>query len=720
MSDKKIEFEISAKLDNIDKQFSSLNRMAQDSAKKVESAFSGIGSSLKTALAGAVSIGALGVMVKSVADAGDQLGKLSTRTGVAVEELSKLQYAASLSDVSNEDLANSLGRLNRVLGEAADGSKEATAALARFGIAPGTLNASEAFTVIAERVKNTGDQTKIASAMNDIFGRSWQTLVPMIKGGAEGLKQAGDELERMGGVMSGDLAKASEAFNDNITRLNTQLDALKLQMVGPLIPLLQELTGEFAASSEKATDLAKSGSALKTAFEAVSVFGANVSYVLKQTGNEIGGLAAQLASLGRGDFKGAMSIGSMMKEDAKQARAEFDALEYRLMNSQILNESRKLKDSWMPPTSPAPSSSQGITGTPKTPKSPKSTKTDDPFADFLKDLESRIKPAEQALDSFRQMQLDAAVSGADLTAAEKKFYDLINSPEWQTMGEPWKELVTQQFEAANATQKAADEQQRLNELLAETPTTKIETLTADLDLLTRKLNEGRISQQRYEEAVYARVGATADKMKETTDLMEEFSKQAARNMQDALAEFLFDPFENGVDGMLKSFGTMLQKMVAQAVAADLAKRMFGEYGGGEKGSTGWLGALAKLFQMNANGGVYASPGLSAYSGQIVSKPTVFPFAAGIGLMGEAGPEAIMPLSRTSDGKLGVKAQGAGNVSITINNSMSDQAHVTAQPRMNNGQLEIEVLVQRALANDMSRNGPITQGLSNTFGLRRGV
>ncbi len=72
-----------------------------------------------------------------------------------------------------------------------------------------------------------------------------------------------------------------------------------------------------------------------------------------------------------------------------------------------------------------------------------------------------------------------------------------------------------------------------------------------------------------------------------------------------------------------------------------------------------MGAVA-----NATGGVYTSPGLSAYSNSIVSSPTVFPFAKGgapnIGLMGEAGSEAIMPLKRGPDGNLGVRAYGGGN------------------------------------------------------------
>lgn len=66
----------------------------------------------------------------------------------------------------------------------------------------------------------------------------------------------------------------------------------------------------------------------------------------------------------------------------------------------------------------------------------------------------------------------------------------------------------------------------------------------------------------------------------------------------------------------------------------------------------------------ANGGVMSGPGISAYSSSIVDKPTIFPFAKGTGLMGEAGPEAIMPLQRIN-GKLGVRAEIAQSQSQTI-------------------------------------------------------
>ncbi|WP_241173045.1 phage tail tape measure protein, partial [Serratia marcescens] len=104
----------------------------------------------------------------------------------------------------------------------------------------------------------------------------------------------------------------------------------------------------------------------------------------------------------------------------------------------------------------------------------------------------------------------------------------------------------------------------------------------------------------------------------------------------------------------------------------------GAAGSGAMGMpTGWQGYVP-----NAKGGVYASPSLSAFSGQIVSNPTLFAFARGAGLMGEAGPEAIMPLKRGADGSLGVRAIGGGqqpaaapNVYITIENggNVSSQA-----------------------------------------------
>ncbi|MBW9046147.1 phage tail tape measure protein, partial [Escherichia coli] len=75
---------------------------------------------------------------------------------------------------------------------------------------------------------------------------------------------------------------------------------------------------------------------------------------------------------------------------------------------------------------------------------------------------------------------------------------------------------------------------------------------------------------------------------------------------------------------------------------------------------GWGSAATASVTPNADGGVYQSADLSRYSGTVVNRPTFFAFAKGAGVMGEAGPEAILPLRRGADGKLGVVADIGGS------------------------------------------------------------
>jgi phage-related minor tail protein len=109
-------------------------------------------------------------------------------------------------------------------------------------------------------------------------------------------------------------------------------------------------------------------------------------------------------------------------------------------------------------------------------------------------------------------------------------------------------------------------------------------------------------------------------------------------------------------------------------------------GGASGGSSGgsWFSSLLSgvmgIFGFaSAKGNVFASPGLHAYANSVVSQPTFFPFANGIGLMGEAGPEAIMPLRRGSDGRLGVSAPGGGGNAVpTIQFAPSNVFHIDAR------------------------------------------
>jgi lambda family phage tail tape measure protein len=101
----------------------------------------------------------------------------------------------------------------------------------------------------------------------------------------------------------------------------------------------------------------------------------------------------------------------------------------------------------------------------------------------------------------------------------------------------------------------------------------------------------------------------------------------------------------------------------------------------------WMGAVGRMNPTSAYamGGTFAANNIvpyamgGAFTNSVVSKPTLFKFAAGgtmrTGLMGEAGPEAIMPLSRGPNGKLGVASSGGGGTNVTVNVDASGNSQV---------------------------------------------
>jgi len=188
-------------------------------------------------------------------------------------------------------------------------------------------------------------------------------------------------------------------------------------------------------------------------------------------------------------------------------------------------------------------------------------------------------------------------------------------------------------------------------------------------------------------------------------------------------------FENAVVGgqkfsqILQSLGQDIERIIMRkTVTEPLTAGLTGAIDKITSGAGDWF---SNLFSANANGGVYSGAGIGAYSGQVVSHPTVFPFANGIGLMGEAGPEAIMPLKRGQDGKLGVSTNGgignSGiNIEINVINNAQAQASVRQAPNGSGGatiDLFIEP-IKKEFMRDISRGGDFAQTLQNQYGLNR--
>lgn len=118
---------------------------------------------------------------------------------------------------------------------------------------------------------------------------------------------------------------------------------------------------------------------------------------------------------------------------------------------------------------------------------------------------------------------------------------------------------------------------------------------------------------------------------------------------------------------------------------------------------------------NAKGGVYGFANGGAFTNSIVNTPTMFKFAKGTGLMGEAGPEAIMPLSRTPDGRLGVSAEGAGTSVVVnvINNS--EGTVVSKEERSTRNGKEIDVIIEKKVLNVLG-NGKADGTMKSRWGI----
>lgn len=159
----------------------------------------------------------------------------------------------------------------------------------------------------------------------------------------------------------------------------------------------------------------------------------------------------------------------------------------------------------------------------------------------------------------------------------------------------------------------------------------------------------------------------SDYASQSADLVNNAMSGLVGNISDALAGNKVD-WEDWASSVLQS----MQKIILNAMLVDSLRSasnsgffssiggMFGAGAGAASGSTpsGAYNSAASGIKLNAKGGAYASESLSAYSNSIVSTPTYFAFAKGAGLMGEAGPEAIMPLTRSADGSLGVRMVGS--------------------------------------------------------------
>ena len=198
----------------------------------------------------------------------------------------------------------------------------------------------------------------------------------------------------------------------------------------------------------------------------------------------------------------------------------------------------------------------------------------------------------------------------------------------------------------------------------------------------------------------------------------EEAKQQQNDLAQGIADSMGDAFMSVVDGtksVKDAFKDMARAIIKQLFEVLVVQRLVGTVGSGNVAGTGLAGLLSGTL-FSANGNVFSGGShVKAYAnGGVVGGPTFFPMTGGkTGLMGEAGPEAIMPLKRGPNGKLGVQAEGGSQGNVVVNQSFNFQANgddsvkriiAEAAPR-------IADLTQRQIMDSRRRGG----SMKATFG-----
>jgi len=563
--------DVNARLANIERDLGKAAHIAEKNSKRMESAFAGAKAAF-VGLGAALGTGALLAGIKNIINEADDLAKASRKFGVAVEDLSALKYAGALSDVSLEAIGNGLKKLSVNMLDTAAGTGEAKDAFEALGIsvtdAGGGLKASDqVLAELADKFAGMEDGAGKTALAVKILGRAGADMIPLLNAGSKGLAEMKKEAEQLGVIVGGDLTQKSEEFNDNLTRISATLDAVKISLAGGVIGKLVEITDAFI-EAKKATDGFLSalrlldGDQASNPVAALEEVDARLAK-LKKTRDEIAGSTANRSIFRDLPFLGTAGDLSNLDTQIKFAEQQRQAL-------QALADKRGAFDFgpqvWTTKSkAPTPASA--------------SKKTADDEITQMRKLGEEYGRMFEAAEKYTA-GLDAQIAkGRALTQAEQQLLEIERQ-----LPKEWAGAIKPLLERADALEKQKKNMEEGEKLYEETRT-EMEQLAAVESRLAELLAAGAITWDTYARALFA----AQDRIKETKkplDEMTEFVRQAARNMQDAMADGFFNIMQGKFDDLAGNFKQTIDRMVANLLASQLMNFLTGDFG-----KTGQMGGV---------------------------------------------------------------------------------------------------------------------------------
>lgn len=540
-------------------------------------------------------------------EAGDQLATLSKQTKISVENLSRLKFFAGQSETSLETLTGALKRLATQQFEAAKGSKQQAALFAALGIeardSAGNLREPlDVLLDLADRFERLPDgATKTAVAVKLLGKTAGPELAAALSQGRDAIQGFFDEADKRGITVTSEAAAAVDDLGDAMTALRTQTLATTLNGLAPMIQGAADLTKALSDLLAKWRDF-------KSEF-----------------------------SGGGGRFGGRGASGSFGPAASGRTNAGRPSLPKptELSEAEIIDALAERKK--------------------------ESEKKDKAETKGLTPVEQLIAQAEEEAATFGKSARAIALYRAELEHATPKqlellsaIYDTIEGKERDRQADEDAQAALQGMaaaaqEAAASSEQYREEQEAAAEVVRDAvdPMRPLVRELADLVLLYR---QGQLSADEFRQAseqLTERMRDLAEELENADAEMSEFAVQAARNIQTTLADFLFDPFAEGLNGMVRGFVDALRRMAAEALAAEIGKKLLGDFGS-EKGGGKIGGLVGALFGMLgfARGGYTGAGGKYQPAGVVHKGEYVFS-ADSVRRLGVGMLEALHHASRPS-------------------------------------------------------------------------
>lgn len=303
---------------------------AERQLKKFTKSADNLLGNLAGALAGYFTIGKLVDWGEHILQNADHLAKFSQSTGIAVEDLSRLDYALKASGVEGENTGKLLKELNLNISEAAGNAKgDAAAAFRALGISvrdgSGALkDGQQVLLEMADKFEGYKDGANKSALATALLGKAGAQSVPFLNQGADGIRRLTEEADRLGATISGDTARAAEEFNDRLGRMKTLVvDGIGGKIAEQLLPTLNNLGDSFESNAERLEALNHAAEVAAAGLKILLSAGLIIANVFDELGTSLGAIGAAAVAAVQFDFSRVASIVRDNEKDIEQKDRAF-------------------------------------------------------------------------------------------------------------------------------------------------------------------------------------------------------------------------------------------------------------------------------------------------------------------------------------------------------------------------------------------------------------